>query len=409
MEHRIQLVKIGEVAPPAVPLELEEDWDADALAFVQKSGMEVFWPERAGDKEKEREFGAFKKACKAFDGSVTYALIPDVAPCGRLYASYSRGLQAAPKFARALLCGGRYIETDISNCQPAILHQLARAKGWACQAMGQYVAQRDALLTDMAAAASKTVADMKAAVIALYFGAGKRKLIAMGLPEGGFAIQRLLPEVAAAREAMMKDSEFAALKAKLSARKGMGDGKLPRSLAAHVLQTQERLAMEALVHELTDRGYDVMTYIHDGLLVKGLSEPLPEEVLEACSARIAADTGLELRCGSKVVEPPAAILEAFAAFKASRSPARKKKRAGTAAGAGAAAADSDSEAEFINDIYAARTFAELLGDGIVNDRNNVWVFDSNTGLWSSSEATINGWSRRTRPPCASSRWTPRGR
>jgi hypothetical protein len=90
-----------------------------------------------------------------------------------------------PKAARALMLGGFYIEVDISNCQMAILYQLALSKGYTCAAMKRYVDHRDEIRAEIMATAPKklnkhgelvdaSLDDVKEAIIALYFGAGRK-------------------------------------------------------------------------------------------------------------------------------------------------------------------------------------------------------------------------------------------
>ena len=323
MERReIKLVKIGEITPPTVPLRLREDFDEDALKFLRTCSIAHIYGDSPSPK-KQKDFSLFKSCMRKYNGSALYELKPNVAPYGRLY---SKGLQIAPRIGRALLCGGAYAELDFEACQAVIGFRLAEEKGWKCDALRHYVENRKAVLQQLMAASGETRDEMKEAVNAAMFGAEVATLLAKGVPRDSFIITQLVPELAALRAAIVKDTEYATLHAKMPAylaSKGKPMSDLPKSMAAFVLQSYERLALEAVVKELQVHGHEAMTYIHDGVLVRGADAPLPDDILRACEARVLADTGIPLKLASKRVEAPAALV---AAFEASRGPARKKPR-----------------------------------------------------------------------------------
>ena len=423
--NRIKLVKIGEVGMPTVSMDLKEDVDVEALEFLRTCPVKFIFGDENLPEDKLDNFHKSLRCLRNYNGSVRYYLGRQVEPFGRMNSS---GLQATPRMARALLCGGAYVELDFVNCQPTIALHLAESKGWKCDALRQYVANRDEVLQQLTTASGMTRDDAKDAVNAAMFGAAEETLRKKGVPEGSFILAQLVPELAAMRTAIVEDEEYAKLHSKMHsylAAKGKPEWKLRSSMAAFVLQTYERFALEALVKELKNHGREAMTYIHDGVLVRGADAPLPEDILHACEARVLADTGIPLKLASKRVEATAALVEAF---EASRGPARKKARAmsdsesssdsgsssdhdsdrssssGSSSSSSVASAvgvlrklarrkrgiaPSGKDVVIRSDSDAAEVFVACLGDGIVLDGGVVYVYDSNNGLWTDNRGVLD--------------------
>lgn len=76
-----------------------------------------------------------------------------------------------PRPLRGLLAQDLYFDVDCANAGPTILEQLARRKGWACNHLTWYNANRNACLGQLMAASGRGRCHAKKVITAVYFEA----------------------------------------------------------------------------------------------------------------------------------------------------------------------------------------------------------------------------------------------
>ena len=296
-----------DVAPDTVIVKHETYDEHAAQWFLLKataSDLGVKWQSKP-----PAEFEQLKRKvarwCKA-RGRVEYHLGKNGTAdgAGRWIASGGRGLQSFTRPLRGLLAATRYWDVDMENAQPVLLLQLARKRGWVCAAVQEYVDDRNKYFDEiMATGANRDAA--KAHCIAIFFGQGKGKTIEAGLPP--FFVDRLQPELAQLRANITNHADYANLRRTLERAKRRKDGggqaaNASLSLAAYVLQTEERKCLLAIERELRRNGRDLDTYIHDGGLVRKQDgeTAFPQDLLRKCEKAVLDDTGYAVRL---VVKP----------------------------------------------------------------------------------------------------------
>jgi hypothetical protein len=263
---------------------------------------------------------------------------------GRMYSSL--GYQNFKRIIRNTLAKGIYKDIDFVNAQPSILLGLSLTKGWACPIVAEYNKARNEKLQDIMDLLAVDRNDAKEICTSIFFGRGKE---AIGeLPPFFVDLQT---EVAMLRDLMWNDPSFKETKDKVNKMEGKENKKATHF--AMVLQNEERKCLLALEDALSDMGFVVDTYMHDGGLVRphdGKKE-LDTLVLRYCENRIKKTTGYELKLQEKPLEP---VLEI---------PANVPNE------------------ELVTDASAARTFLSICKGDLILDRGNLWVYDKLTGKW----------------------------
>ena len=268
---------------------------------------------------------------------------------GRFHAVRATGLQCCWADTRAALAQKFYWDVDIANAQAVLLEQYATKRGWTCDAVKRYNANRDEFLAELMEMGMERW-QAKEKVCRIMFGGGID-----GLPP--FFVQQLQPEMRKLMENIYNENrtKYPSIAKKPNA---------VRSMMANVLQTEERLCLLALDKSLANQGRSLDVLIHDGGLVrkKDGEGRMPEEVLRKAEKDILELTGYTVRL---VVKELKTTLER-----------------------------DDREEEFVpgdvivDDAFAAKTFADLLEGKIVLD-GAVWVFDDTTGIWTTDEKVLN--------------------
>lgn len=277
---------------------------------------------------------------------------------GRLYARGGQGLQSFPFDIRNPLLAKHYWDIDMENCHYNILSKLADGWGLKTDSIRQYISNRDAELTKVSA--NRGIA--KTAFLKVAYG-GNVKLHGEfynddGIgPEGDISLIRKI-EVEMKCIVDLCWSKFPEHHSKVSKKSN------PRfSLFALILQTEERKCLLAMDSYFKSQKRSMDIFIHDGGEVRKLKgeESFPEELLRGCEKAITEKTGYSMH----VVNKP---LKHHFEFK-----------------------EDDgllSSEIMVDDAYAAEVFVKLMGDHIVMDSGQVWVFDDSTGIWSNEEAHL---------------------
>lgn len=131
------------------------------------------------------------------------------------------------------------------------------------------------------------------------------------------------------------------------------------SLFALILQTEELKCLMSLDEYLYTQGRQTDVLIHDGLeIIKKENElKLPEELLRGGEKAIKEKTGYSVKLVQKEYE----------------NKYRKNKT---------------KENIIIDDVYATRKFIHLLRDNISRDKNEVYYFNDDNGMWETGETAF---------------------
>lgn len=277
---------------------------------------------------------------------------------GRLYARDGQGLQAFPFDMRNPLLAKHYWDIDMENCHYNILAVLAEGWNLKTDSIRYYINNRDECLAKVSV--NRGVA--KTAYLKIAYG-GNIKIHNEFYNDDGLPAEADLSVVRAIEKEMsfIVDTCWAKYFPTLekSQQKIIQKKSNPKfSLFALILQTEERKCLMAMVEffRMHKRSVDIL--IHDGCEVRKLEGEIefPKQLLESLPQHIALRTGYNF----KVVNKP--FCHSFVA--------------------------PTKDNIIIDDEYAARVFVHLLGDKIARDKEDVYYFNANTGLWSNNETAF---------------------
>lgn len=276
---------------------------------------------------------------------------------GRFYTK--DGLQGFPTDIRNPLLEKYYWDIDMENCHYHLVHKIADDMGMKTEAIQKYIKNRDAELKKVSPddrRAAKT-AFLKVAYggnVSLY----KNDYTDCKLPKD--ADLTLLNLIAAEMNAIAEmfwvkyPQHHAKMKKKTN----------PKfSLMSIMLQTEERKCLMEIDAFMKSKNRDVDIYIHDGCEIRKLEGELefPKQLMRDAEAHVLKKLGYNIKLVNKPMthnfEPP----------------------------------DSPNSIEvpssvIVNDAFAAKKFAEYMGDNIIMDNNEIWVFEQ--GLWSNDPSTL---------------------
>jgi hypothetical protein len=129
-----------------------DNWDEVKKRCVAVSGDERAcdaWEDSRGNKYDPRDIlRRYKMNIRHGNASVKYVQ-SSLTNAGRKFALRAEGLQSFSRAIRHTLATGVYKDIDIKNCHPVILVQYCDAKGYACDAIKDYVIHRDDKLNDL--------------------------------------------------------------------------------------------------------------------------------------------------------------------------------------------------------------------------------------------------------------------
>ncbi len=210
---------------------------------------------------------------------------------GRLCALKGEGLQCFSRDIRAALTQKYYWDVDMVNAQPTILVQYCQQRGWSCDAVKRYVAQREELLSEIIEKLSIERWEAKERIISIFFGSGNVE----DLPE--FFKEELYPEVRKVMSNIWNErhSELKWLEKQPNrTAKGM----------AHILQTEERNCLLAMEKALAGLGRSLDVYIHDGGLVrkKDDEKSFPTSILRSVEKEVERLAGYSITLALKPIE-----------------------------------------------------------------------------------------------------------
>ena len=279
---------------------------------------------------------------------------------GRLYPRNHIGLQGFPSSMRNPLLERYYHDCDIVNAHYVLASQVTDAWGLKNDNISHYVRNRDEELAKV----SQNRALAKNNFLAVMFG-GNPKLMDETVewnpeirPEGDISLlEAIKVEVAALMETCWnKHKEWRPLV------KGKDNPKA--SLLALFFQTEESKCLMSIAKYVKSVGREVGVLIHDGCCIKKVGDEaiLPEKMLRGAEEAVKTDTGYSV---SLLVK----------AWTHSYIPTTTEHPL--------IAADT-----LIDEAYAARKFGEMMGDLLILDTNQIWVFNSDTGMWSTDRVAL---------------------
>ena len=278
---------------------------------------------------------------------------------GRLYPRGGLGLQSFPFDIRNPLLAKNYFDVDMVNAHYTLLSQLATKWGLKCDAIKQYIANRDLELAKVSA--NRGIA--KVAFLKVAYG-GNIKLASEFYNEEGISPEgdtTLLKAI----EAEMKHIVDYCWKENKDLHKMCSSKDHPRfSCFAYVLQTEESKCLLEIVNYMITQNREVGVLIHDGCCIRKKDGEvlLPEELLRGAEKWVKEKTGYEIELLVK------AWVHGFTK-------------------------DEDahpilSSDVVVDDAYAGRKFCELMGDLFVMDSGELWVFNEETGMWSCDKSAL---------------------
>ena len=335
-------------AGPDVSIMKTETFDADFAEWILKR------PETTED-ERKKVRRLLKEKVNGNKHETLYKLGKDIKcheNAGRLCAKGGVGLQCLPRDIRAAVAQKFYWDVDIRNAQPTLLEQFAIRKGWVCSALTRYNDNREEFITEVMETLDVERWEAKDRMTALCFGGSPT-----GLP--AFFVQELYPELRKLADNMKKEfpKDF----------QSISNSKRPNptaSLLALILQSEERKCLLALDTSLAQQGRSMEVYIHDGGLVRKKENEgrFPEEVLRRAEKDIFKAVGYHVSLAIKELKTTLV-------------------REGNEE-------DLVPMNVVIDDAFAARKFCEQMGDLLVMDGADIWVFNTDTGMWSSDKGAL---------------------
>ena len=209
---------------------------------------------------------------------------------GRLTAVGGLGLQCFQKDIRSALAERYYWDIDIVNAQPTLLVQYCEERGWMCNALKRYVANRDEVLAELMETLSIPKWEAKEKVVSLLFGASPTGLTT-------FLVDELAPELR-----LIMKNVWEANQTHLGFLKNK-ENKLGKAMA-YVLQTEERRCLLAMDRAFGRRGRSLDVLIHDGGLVrkKEGESAMPSALLREVEKDVKTEVGYTINLIVKSLE-----------------------------------------------------------------------------------------------------------
>lgn len=318
-------------------------------------------------KQQIKKYFKKRQAGNRVDVVYDYAKEYSAFSVGRVYAVNALSLQSFERDIRNALAQGIYWDIDMVNAHPTILLQACKKNGWACTGLEYYVNNRDQVLIEIMEHYGCSSKDAKNLMIRMMF---------LGFPEAwvGDSVcensTNHMPFVVGFRQELDTiannvfnfENDIKDIVAKK--RKKNITQKLSCVLSLF-LQGEEHKILMAIDKSLQSQGRSMDTYIYDGGLVRKFKDEneFPDNILRQCEIDVKKHTGYDVRLCVKPLET---------SFKLSNNNEY-------------VLIDSNV---IIDDIFAAKYFANLMGENIVFTDDYLFVFDDELGLWTKDNVSI---------------------
>lgn len=202
-----------------------------------------------------------------------YGYIPhtyEQAHSGRIYGN-NVNLQNAPSLIKEAALHGLW-EYDIENCHFVILEQMAASHGYQCQAIADYLANKDKTRQAIARQAEISIDEAKTCLLAIMYGARRSEWHENAIPneigkEGARRLYQvplfngIADDVDKARAAILKGHKRTRNLLVNAFSKGIKDTEPPKKILAHLIQGVEALALKTVIDLYPQ---DIVLLQHDG-------------------------------------------------------------------------------------------------------------------------------------------------
>lgn len=325
---------------------LTETFDADMATWLltQKDLLSV--------KEKNILRNYYKKKHSGRLNTVSYVFGKNTKDeqLGRVYSVQGLGLQNFSRDVRAALAQKYYYDLDIVNAHATLLVQFCAKNGLKCPTVKRYCELRAECMREVMDLLRCEPWVAKQAITSMVFGGSSGNLppfcddIKKECRVIGLELLDRQPDL------------FKFLNGK--------ENRAGKALA-HLLQHEERKCILVTINALKDCGRSMEVLIHDGGLVRKVDgeTELPVSIIRKVEEKVREITGYSVNL---VVKPMETSFERPADYDDSLVP----------------------NTVVVDDAFAARKFAEWMGENLVMDRGVIWGFDERSGIWSAREKDL---------------------
>lgn len=285
--------------------------------------------------------------------NVTYKLStnkPGKLGYGRLYGSKG-SLETLEGDCRGTICDDYYYDIDVVNAHPVILVQYAKTHyKLELTEVKKYIDNRDEYLKKI----DDNRDEAKTAVIKIMYG---------GKNEYEF-LEPFKTEILLITEKIWTNPVHAKLRTHCETQPNSKG-----SFLSFILQTEERRIMLSMRNYFATAGWSVDVLSYDGIMIrKNPKLTFNKGLLEGAETQITYDTEYNVKLVNKkfnvmnLDDEKTDIIE-------DRNPTL-------------------SHGTIVDDLYAAKIFASLMGKNIILDSGRIYIFNDKTGLWSDKEADL---------------------
>lgn len=267
---------------------------------------------------------------------------------GRITPEKGIGLALIERDMRNFLANKFYFDLDMVNSQPVILEQICKRKGWECDVLAKFNAEREDYMKQLHGDRNKA----KQMVMTMLFGD-------LVVPEKHEFFNGLVAQLKCITDNLYasapEDIKKIAKKHKKWNEKG--------SVCACILQQEEFKCLMALDKALCKEGRELSVLMHDGGYVRKLTDEteLPTSLITFCEKVILEETGYSVVLKQKDMPTTFTIPET---------------------------SDLIDPSVLIDDKYAAEVFCEKMGDHLIRCNDGIYIFNTETGIWSNNEIDV---------------------
>jgi Family of unknown function (DUF5906) len=233
---------------------------------------------------------------------------------GRLYAKNGLSLQMLERNIRGFIAAPIGFDVDFENAQPVLLYNFAKKKGWQCMSLGEYVHNRDKILSEVMKAYNICRDKAKAILLALMF-LGKlenndekyldalhveqvRKIRASKVCK---FLKKLEDEISGLSLKIVETEKDVMSIAERNT-KGLDEWSRRAYCMSLFLHTEECKVLMSLKRFMERKKRKVITLIHDGMIIKKSSadEPeVPRALLDEAEKYVLCKTGYKMKLAQK--------------------------------------------------------------------------------------------------------------
>jgi len=195
-------------------------------------------------------------------------------PFGRVYTKNKITLGTLYRRIRHTLCKDYYVDVDIVNCQPSILHSVLSCNGFQCQKLGTYINNREEVFEQIMSSYSCSREIAKELINALVNGGSVDSWIKENNLTQGFYlpyIDLLSTEITNAQTAIIQNNKHHIEKLKEYKLKHDKEYKGDYTFMSYFLGQYEKLIIEVVVNYLKEKeridDRNIFVYCQDGIML----------------------------------------------------------------------------------------------------------------------------------------------